>query len=62
MLKAASEIGTKWMTDMCDSVMRDYEMHVDCSKCWLLNVYHCEEDPLTYGSCHAVAGTSYKNQ
>ena len=30
MLKAVSEIGTKGMTYVCNSVVRDYEIHVDC--------------------------------
>ena len=31
MLKAASEVGTKWMTDVCNSVARDDKILEDCS-------------------------------
>ena len=61
-LKAAGEVGTKWMTDVCNSVARDDDkIPEDCSKSWLLNVYKGKEDPLTCDSCHKVAETSYEN-
>ena len=38
-LKASSETGTLWMTDVCDAVVRDGKIPEDWSRSWMVNVY-----------------------
>ena len=46
MMKAAGEVGTKWMTDVCNAVVRDGKIPEDWSKSWLVNVYKNKGDAL----------------
>ena len=39
MLKAAGETGTLWMTDVCNTVVRDGKIPEDWSRSWMVNVY-----------------------
>ena len=47
MLKAASETGTMWMTDVCNAVVRDGKIPEDWSRSWMVNVYKGKGDALT---------------
>ena len=42
MLKAAGDEGTKWMTELCNVVVRDGKIPKDWSRSWLVNVYKGE--------------------
>ena len=37
MLKAAGEDGTRWMTELCNAVVRDGKIPEDWSRSWLVN-------------------------
>ena len=39
MLKAAGDEGTRWMTELCNAVVRDGKIPKDWSRSWLVNVY-----------------------
>ena len=45
MMKAAGDVGMKWMTDVCSFVLNDDKIPEDCRL--LLNVYKGKEDLLT---------------
>ena len=53
-LKAAGEIGTLWMTDVCNAVVKDGEVPEDRSKSWMVNVYEGKGDALTCGSYRGI--------
>ena len=38
MLKAASETGTLWMTEVCNAVVEDGTVPEDWSRSWMVNV------------------------
>ena len=50
MLKAAGEDGTRWMTELCNAVVRDGKIPKDWSRSWLVNVYKEKGDALECGS------------
>ena len=50
MLKAAGNEGTKWMTELCNAVVKDGKIPEDWSKSWLVNVYKGKGDALACGS------------
>ena len=61
MLKAAGEDGTRWMTELCNAVVRDGKIPEDWSRSWLVNVYKGKGDALECGSytgIKLVAGKS----
>ena len=37
MLKAAGDKGTRWMTELCNAVVRDGKIPKDWSRSWLVN-------------------------
>ena len=39
MLKANGDEGTRWMTELCNAVVRDGKIAKDWSRSWLVNVY-----------------------
>ena len=39
MIKAASETGTMWMTDVCNAVVGDDKISEDWSRSWIVNFY-----------------------
>ena len=43
MLKAAGDDGTRWMTELCNAVVRDGKIPKDWSRSWLVNVYKGRE-------------------
>ena len=38
MLKAAGEAGTRWVTDVCNSIVREGKMPEEWCICWMVNV------------------------
>ena len=38
MLKAASDDGSRWMTELCNAVVREGKIPKDWSRSWLVNV------------------------
>ena len=39
MLKAAGDAGVKWVTDICNEVVRSGVVPVDWGRSWMVNVY-----------------------
>ena len=39
MLKATGDEGTRWMTELCNVVVKDGKIPKDWSRSWLVNVY-----------------------
>ena len=54
MLKAASDDGTRWMTVLCNAVVRDGKIPKDWSRSWLVNVYKGKGDALACGSYREI--------
>ena len=54
MLKAAGEDGTRWMTELCNAVVRDGKIPEDWSRSWLVNVYKGKGDALECGSYRGI--------
>ena len=49
-MKAAGEVGMKWMTDVCNGVVKDGTIPEDWSESWLVNVCKGEGEVLVCGS------------
>ena len=49
MLKAAGDEGTRWMTELCNAVVRDGKIPKDWNRSWLVNVYKGKGDALACG-------------
>ena len=49
MLKGAGDEGTRWMTELCNAVVRDGKIPKDWSRSWLVNVYKGKGDALACG-------------
>ena len=49
MLKGAGDEGTRWMTELCNAVVRDVKIPKDWSRSWLVNVYKGKGDALACG-------------
>ena len=54
MLKAAGDEGTRWMTELCNAVVRDGKIPKDWSRSWLVNVYKGKGDALACGSYRGI--------
>ena len=54
MLKAAGDDGTRWMTELCNTVVRDGKIPKDWSRSWLVNVYKGKGDALACGSYRGI--------
>ena len=54
MLKAAGETGTLWLTDVCNTVVKDGKVPEDFSRSWMVNVYKGKSDALTCGSNRGI--------
>ena len=54
MLKAAGDDGTRWMTELCNAVVRDGKIPKDWSRSWLVNVYKGKGDALACGSYRRI--------
>ena len=46
MVEAAGDEGMRWMTELCNAVVRDGKIPKDWSRSWLVKVYMGEEDAL----------------
>ena len=46
----STEDGTRWMTELCNAVVRDGKIPEDWSRSWLVNVYKGKGDALECGS------------
>ena len=53
-LKAAGKDGTRWMTELCNAVVRDGKIPEDWSRSWLVNVYKGKGDALECGSYRGI--------
>jgi len=53
MLKAAGEAGTRWITNVCNSVVREGRIPEDWCKSWMVNVYK-GKDALECGSYRGI--------
>ena len=49
MLKAAGDEGTRWMTELCNAVIKEGKIPTDWSRSWLVNVYKGKGDALECG-------------
>ena len=54
MLKAAGDDGTRWMTELCNAVVREGKIPKDWSRSWLVNVYKGKGDALACGSYRGI--------
>ena len=54
MLKAAGEAGTRWVTDVCNSIVREGKMPEEWCKSWMVNVYKGKGDALECGSYRGI--------
>ena len=54
MLKAAGEAGTRWVTDICNSVVKEGKIPEDWCKSWMVNVYKGKGDALECGSYRGI--------
>ena len=54
MLKAAGDERTRWMTELCNAVVRDGKIPKDWSRSWLVNVYKGKGDALACGSYRGI--------
>ena len=54
MLKAAGDDGMRWMTELCNAVVRDGKIPKDWSRSWLVNVYKGKGDALACGSYRGI--------
>ena len=54
MLKAAGEAGTRWITDICNRVVKEGRIPDDWCKSWMVNVYKGKGDALQCGSYRGI--------
>ena len=54
MLKAAGDEGTRWMTELCNAVIKEGRIPTDWSRSWLVNVYKGKGDALECGSYRGI--------
>ena len=54
MSKAAGDEGTRWMTELCNAVVRDGTIPKDWNRSWLVNVYKGKGDALACGSYREI--------
>ena len=50
MIKASGYVGVVWVTDVCNSVVREGRIPEDWCKSWMVNIYKGKEDALECGS------------
>ena len=46
MLKAAGEVGSQWVTEVCNAVIKDGKVPEDWNKSWMANVYKGKDDAI----------------
>ena len=54
MLKAAGDAGTRWITDICNRVVKEGRIPEDWCKSWMVNVYKGKGDALQCGSYRGI--------
>ena len=54
MIKAAGETGTIWITDLCNSIVREGKIPKDWCSSWMVNVYKGKGDALECGSYRGI--------
>ena len=54
MLKAAGDEGTRWMTELCNAVIKEGKIPEDWSRSWLVNVYKGKGEALECGSYRGI--------
>ena len=54
MLKAAGDAGSIWVTDVCNSVVKEGRIPEDWCKSWMVNVYKGKGDALECGSYRGI--------
>jgi hypothetical protein len=54
MLKAAGDVGTKWVTEVCNSVVKNGKVPQDWCRSWMVNVYKGKGDALECGSYRGI--------
>ena len=54
MLKAAGEVGSQWVTEVCNAVIKDGKVPEDWSKSWMANVYKGKGDAMECGSYRGI--------
>jgi len=51
MLKAAGDAGAMWVTEVCNSVVKEGKIPEEWCKSWMVNVYKSKGDALECGTC-----------
>ena len=54
MLKASGDVGVQWVTDLCNSIVREGKVPNDWKKSWMVNVYKGKGDALECGSYRGI--------
>ena len=54
MLKAAGEAGVRWVTDICNEVVRSGVVPVDWKRSWMMNVYKGKGNALDCSSYRGI--------
>ena len=54
MLKVAGEAGVRWVTDICNEVVRSGVVPVDWKRSWMVNVYKGKENALECSSYRGI--------
>ena len=54
MLKAAGDEGVRWMTDLCNVIVREGKVPADWSKSWMVSIYKGKGDALQCGSYRGI--------
>ena len=54
MLKGAGEVGIKWMTELCNAVVREGRIPEDWKKSWMVSIYKGKGDALECGSYRGI--------
>jgi len=54
MLTATGELGIQWMTNLCNTIVREGKIPVDWGKSWLVSIYKGKGDAMECGSYRGV--------
>jgi hypothetical protein len=54
MVKAGGDAGAKWVTDVCNQVVKEGKIPEDWSRSWMMNVYKGKGDALECGSYRGI--------
>ena len=53
-LKASGDVGAKWVTNLCNSIVQEGKIPSDWKKSWMVNVYKGKGDALECGSYRGI--------